>query len=142
MDYRFKLSEVMKDKGVTIKQLHESTGVSTNTIHLIRSNRSKGIQLATLWKFCTFLECGIEDLIVKEDENEYLKARILDREKITNITFYKKENGEILSDEYSASLIINWVGDVYELMGNGKGDYELLYEGDWIGYRIEVKQDK
>lgn len=142
MGYRFKLSEVMKDKGVTIKQLHESTGVSTNTIGLIRSNRSKGIQLATLWKFCTFLECGIEDLIVREDENKYLKARILDREKITNITFYKKENGEILSDEYSASLIINWVGDVYELMGNGKGDYELLYEGDWIGYRIEVKQDK
>src|SRR5699024_11547829 len=70
------------------------------------------------------------------------KARILDREKITNITFFKKENGEILSDEHSASLIINWVGDVYELMGNGKGDYELLYEGDWIGYRIEVKQDK
>lgn len=70
MGYRFKLSEVMKDKGVTIKQLHESTGVSTNTIGLIRSNRSKGIQLATLSKFCTFLECRIEDLIVKEDENE------------------------------------------------------------------------
>lgn len=70
MGYRFKLSEVMKDKGVTIKQLHESTGVSTNTIGLIRSNRSKGIQLATLSKFCAFLECRIEDLIVKEDENE------------------------------------------------------------------------
>lgn len=91
MGYRFKLSEVMKDKGVTTKQLHESTSVSTNTIHLIRTNRSRGIQLATLWKFCTFLECGIEDLIVKEDENKYLKARILDREKITNITFIKKK---------------------------------------------------
>lgn len=63
----------------------------------------------------------------------------MDHKKVASIIFYKKENGEKLSDEYSASLMINQNGDVYELMGNGRGDYELLYEGDWIGYRIEEK---
>ena len=63
----------------------------------------------------------------------------MDHEKVTSIIFYKKENGEKLSDEYSASLMINQEGDVCELMSNGNGDYELLYEGDWIGYRIEGK---
>lgn len=52
------------------------------------------------------------------------------------ITFYNREDNETLSDQYSEFLMINRDGEVFELVHNGRGDYNPSYEGDWIGYKI------
>lgn len=52
------------------------------------------------------------------------------------ITFYNREDNEALSDQYSESLMINRDGEVFELVHNGRGEYNPSYEGDWIGYKI------
>lgn len=52
------------------------------------------------------------------------------------IAFYNREDNEALSNQYSESLMINRDGEVFELVHNGRGDYNPSYEGDWIGYKI------
>lgn len=52
------------------------------------------------------------------------------------ITFYNREDNEELSNQYSEFLMINRDGEVFELVHNGRGDYNPSYEGDWIDYKI------
>lgn len=60
-------------------------------------------------------------------------------EKDVKITFYNMEDGEEVSDEYSEFLMINRDGEVFELVHNGRGDYNPSYEGDWVGYKMESR---
>ena len=60
-------------------------------------------------------------------------------EKDVKITFYNMEYGEEVSDEYSEFLMINRDGEVFELVHNGRGDYNPSYEGDWVGYKMESR---
>ena len=59
--------------------------------------------------------------------------------KDVKITFYNMEYGEEVSDEYSEFLMINRDGEVFELVHNGRGDYNPSYEGDWVGYKMESR---
>lgn len=58
---------------------------------------------------------------------------------LNKITFYRIEDGSKFSDEYNSFLYLNQYGEVYELVHNGRGDYQPEYVGDWIEYKIEER---
>ena len=64
---KFNLKKVMKEKKVTLKELSRDTGLSVNTLSLLSTGKSKGIQFDTLEKIIQSLKCNVKDLIVLED---------------------------------------------------------------------------
>lgn len=66
-----KLFEMMARKNIrTIKELHESTGVSRIVISELLSGERKGIRLDTIARLCEALECEIGELIVLNKEDK------------------------------------------------------------------------
>lgn len=61
------LSRIMGEKRITIKEVHEKTGLSRNTISAIYNEKAKMIDLDTLEKLCRFLNCQIGDLLELAD---------------------------------------------------------------------------
>jgi putative transcriptional regulator len=67
---RFKLAELLENKGKTMYWLSRETGVRPNTIsqwvnndQLEESKKVKSISVETLENVCSALECKIEDVI-------------------------------------------------------------------------------
>jgi len=61
------LSKILGEKRITIKEVHEKTGLSRNTISNIYNEKAKMIDLDTLEKLCRFLNCQIGDLLELAD---------------------------------------------------------------------------
>ena len=64
---KFNLKKVMKNKKMTLKELSTKTNLSINTLSLLSTGKSKGIQFDTLEKLINALDCQIVDLITIED---------------------------------------------------------------------------
>jgi len=58
------LSDVIQKQQTTLYQLCASAGISYQQGHDILHGRTKGINFDTLEKFCLFLNCNVEDLLV------------------------------------------------------------------------------
>lgn len=98
---KFNLKKLMKDKKVTLKELSSKTGLSINTLSLLSTGRSKGIQFDTLERIVNILECKIEDLIILDDG--YNTLEILDVELIPKDNFFiplKEDNNMYLKCTY------------------------------------------
>jgi len=75
---KFKLAEVLENRGKTMYWLSKETGVRPNTIsqwvnneQLEDDKKVKSISVEVLYKFCISLDCKIEDLLeVVEDKND------------------------------------------------------------------------
>lgn len=67
---KVKLKEILNDKGLTITELHERTGISKNTLSLMVNEKSKGIQYDTLDKILKATNVGVSDLL-EETQNSY-----------------------------------------------------------------------
>ncbi len=63
------LSRLMGEKRLTIKEVHEETGLSRNTISSIYNEKAKMIDLDTLEKLCAFLNCQVGDLLEYIEES-------------------------------------------------------------------------
>lgn len=67
------LKKILTEKGITMTEVSENTGISKNTLSLLGNGTTKGIQFETLDKLLEYLSIGIQDLIgfssKKEIEN-------------------------------------------------------------------------
>ncbi len=71
MDIKIKLKEVLKEKGVTSKELCEYVGITEANMSILRSGKAKGIRFDTLLKICSYLDCKPGDIIdVEGDRND------------------------------------------------------------------------
>lgn len=61
-----KLSEMLGRKKMTRKRLSELTGVRANTICDMYNEKVKKIDIETLDRICTVLNCNISDIIEYE----------------------------------------------------------------------------
>ena len=61
------LSKMLGEKRITIKEVHEKTGLSRNTISNIYNEKAKMVDFDTLEKLCRFLNCQIGDLLELAD---------------------------------------------------------------------------
>lgn len=60
---KFKLGELLEEKGKSMYWLHKETGVRANSVSDWVNGEVKKIPVDVLDKFCIVLDCGIEDLI-------------------------------------------------------------------------------
>ena len=70
---KFNLKKMMKEKKITLKELSSKTGLSINTLSLLSTGKSKGIQFETLEKIIRTLDCSVKDLIILDDEFKFIE---------------------------------------------------------------------
>ena len=61
------LSRILGEKRITIKEVHEKTGLSRNTVSNLYNEKAGRVDFDTLEKLCICLSCNIGDLL------EYVK---------------------------------------------------------------------
>ncbi|HSR03031.1 MAG TPA: helix-turn-helix transcriptional regulator [Proteiniclasticum sp.] len=62
------LEEVLKDRGMTSKELCLMVGITEANLSILRSGKAKGIRFGTVNRICYFLKCDVGD-ILKFDGN-------------------------------------------------------------------------
>ncbi|WP_312684294.1 helix-turn-helix domain-containing protein [Mammaliicoccus sciuri] len=82
----FRLKSVLKEKKMTITELSTLTGLSINTLSLLSTGKSQGIQFNTLYKIAKQLNVPIGELFEENKSGIYPKAKKYDEivEIITN----------------------------------------------------------
>ena len=62
------LDELLREKGVTAKELCQKVGITEANLSILRSGKAKGIRFGTVNKICYYLQCDVGD-ILKFDGN-------------------------------------------------------------------------
>lgn len=75
MAIRVHLEDVLKDRGLTSKELCAKVGITEANLSILRSGKAKGVRFATINRICYFLECDMGDIlkfdgILEEDDEE------------------------------------------------------------------------
>ncbi|MBQ1372165.1 MAG: helix-turn-helix transcriptional regulator [Oscillospiraceae bacterium] len=68
MAIRVYLEEVLRDRGMTSKELCRLVGITEANLSILRSGKAKGIRFGTINKICYYLQCDVGD-ILKFDGN-------------------------------------------------------------------------
>lgn len=63
-----RLDKVLADRGMTLTELAERTGVSTVNLSVLKNGRARAVRFTTLTAICRVLECQPGDLLSVEDE--------------------------------------------------------------------------
>jgi len=68
MGIRINLDEVLKERGMTSKQLCEMVGITEANMSVLRSGKAKGVRFHTLNRICYFLDCTVGDILEFDGE--------------------------------------------------------------------------
>jgi putative transcriptional regulator len=63
-----KLDEVLKQKGMTAKELCALIGITEANMSILRSGKAKAIRFDTLNKLCFYLKCEPKDILFYEGD--------------------------------------------------------------------------
>ena len=68
------LTEILKEKKITSKELCVQVGITEANLSILRSGKAKGIRFNTINKICYYLACDVGDILKcdgnLDDENE------------------------------------------------------------------------
>lgn len=64
------LEEVLKDRGMTSKELCAQVGITEANLSILRSGKAKGVRFGTLNRICYFLHCDVGDILKFDGELE------------------------------------------------------------------------
>jgi putative transcriptional regulator len=70
------LEDVLKERGITSKELCAMVGITEANLSILRSGKARGIRFRTVNKICFYLGCDVGDILKfdgnleDEDENE------------------------------------------------------------------------
>jgi len=69
------LEEVLKDRGMTSKELCLMVGITEANLSILRSGKAKGIRFGTVNRICYFLKCDVGDILkfdgnLEDDEDD------------------------------------------------------------------------
>ena len=64
------LRELMWEKNISAVQIQKETGIHATTVSRIINGKQQNLVLETFDKFCTVLDCKIQDLITYERVNK------------------------------------------------------------------------
>ncbi|HBN82471.1 MAG TPA: transcriptional regulator [Clostridiales bacterium] len=62
------LEDVLKERGMTSKELCSLIGITEANLSILRSGKAKGVRFSTVNKICYYLSCELGD-ILKFDGN-------------------------------------------------------------------------
>lgn len=68
MAIRVCLDQVLRERGITAKELCAKVGITEANFSILRSGKAKGVRFATINRICYFLQCDVGD-ILKFDGN-------------------------------------------------------------------------
>lgn len=68
MGIRINLDELLKERGMTSKQLCEKVGITEANMSVLRSGKAKGVRFHTLNRICYFLNCSVGDILFFDGE--------------------------------------------------------------------------
>lgn len=57
------LEEVLRDRGMTSKELCGLIGITEANLSILRSGKAKGIRFGTVNKICYYLNCDLGDIL-------------------------------------------------------------------------------
>ena len=69
------LEDVLKERGMTSKELCSLVNITEANLSVLRSGKAKGVRFATINRICYCLQCDVGDILkfdgnLEEDENE------------------------------------------------------------------------
>ncbi|MCI8860609.1 MAG: helix-turn-helix transcriptional regulator [Lachnospiraceae bacterium] len=64
------LNQLLDQKGISQNKIAKDTGISTTTLRNLNHNRTTRINFDLLDKICTYLDCGVEDILCVEKNTE------------------------------------------------------------------------
>lgn len=75
MAIRVFLEEILKQRGMTSKELCGLIGITEANLSILRSGKAKGVRFSTINKICYYLDCDIGDILkfdgnLEDDGNE------------------------------------------------------------------------
>lgn len=57
------LDGILKQRGMTSKELCAQVGITEANLSILRSGKAKGVRFATINRICFFLQCDVGDLL-------------------------------------------------------------------------------
>ena len=89
---KFQLERILREKGINIAKLSQTTGISRNSISLLVHGKSQGIKFDTLYKIADALDVSIGELFEQSKYDEiYKKAKKYD---VIKETILKSEDNK------------------------------------------------
>ena len=74
MAIRVRLEEVLKQRGMTSKELCGKVGITEANLSILRSGKAKGVRFGTINRIRYYLNCDVGDILTfdgnLEDEDE------------------------------------------------------------------------
>ena len=63
MAIRVYLSDVVKERGMTSKELCAKVGITEANLSILRSGKASGVRFHTINKICYYLDCQVGDIL-------------------------------------------------------------------------------
>ena len=57
------LSDVLKERGMTAKELCTKVGITEANLSILRSGKASGVRFHTINKICYYLDCQVGDIL-------------------------------------------------------------------------------
>ena len=76
MSIRVHLEEILKQRGMTSKELCAKVGITEANLSILRSGKAKGVRFNTINRICYYLQCDVGDILKfdgklnEEDDDE------------------------------------------------------------------------
>ena len=64
MAIRVCLDQVLRERGMTAKELCAKVGITEANLSILRSGKAKGVRFATFNRICYFLQCDVGDILI------------------------------------------------------------------------------
>ena len=70
MAIRVYLDQLLRERGMTSKELCAKVGITEANLSILRSGKAKGIRFGTVNRICYFLGCDVGDILKFDGELE------------------------------------------------------------------------
>lgn len=75
MGIRVNLDSILKERGMTSKELCRKVGITEANLSILRSGKARGVRFHTINRICYYLQCDVGDILkfdgkLEEDEED------------------------------------------------------------------------
>lgn len=70
MAIRVCLDSILKERGMTSKELCKLVGITEANLSVLRSGKAKGVRFHTINRICYYLQCDVGDILKFDGELE------------------------------------------------------------------------
>lgn len=57
------LDEILKERGMTAKELSQLVGITEANLSILRSGKARGVRFGTINRICYYLACDVGDIL-------------------------------------------------------------------------------